>query len=426
MKPRCEICDEERKEKLSSIFGQQFVEDLTYELFNPNTEEKNESLALKEIVKHYLSADLNEAVYNTLLELFGEDYVDLLNESDLGNRASRVELAKKKAWKEMVSKIKSGEFPVERIQPSQLLEYFPEEVLEGLIEEGLIEENAGRDLRYARSALTFSNLTVEGEKIIAHRLLEEAFKNLKRSGVGIHTTEEEGYGIEPTNTLKEFDEYLHMYDLIDWQETLLTIALRDAKEMRILPSDIKVRVPRHRSRCANVILVDISNSMYGNKFKGGLMAALALERLFQEEYKEDALHILAYNEEVYLVQPGHLLKLKPYGFTDIGYAIEAAVKILEKEDGEKNIFLITDSEPTASKKRELSPLENAYRASYIAGKAEIKLNIIMLDKKPILRGICEKMAVLNGQAVVAYVDNPINLKEFVIKTVIDRKRHKLR
>jgi len=425
MKPRCEICDEERKEKLSSIFGQKFVEDLTYELFNQNTERRSESSALKELIERYLSEDLDEAVYDMLLEMLGEDRSDLLSESDLRNRA-RLELGRRRAWEEMVSKIKGGEIPLEHIQPSQLLDYFPEEVLEGLIEEGLIEENAKRNLRYLRSSLTFSNFTVEGERIIAQRVLEEAFKNLNKSGVGIHVTEEEGYGVEPTNIIREFDEYAHTYDLIDWQETLLNTVLRDANEMRILPSDIRVRVPKHRSRCANVILVDISNSMYGNKFKGGLMAALALERLFQEEYKEDALHILAYNEEVYLVPVGQLLKLKPYGFTDIGGAIDAAIKILEKEEGEKNIFLITDSEPTASNKRELSPLENAFRASYMAGKAEIRLNIVMLDKKPILRTICDKIAALNGQAAVAYVDNPLNLKEFVIKTVIDRKRHQRR
>jgi Ca-activated chloride channel family protein len=421
MKPPCIICGKEGKEKLSSIFGQRFIEDLAYELFNPSTEEKSESSTLRELVERYLFDDLDEAVYDMLVEMLGEDRTDLLSESNLRNRA-RSEIARKKAWEDLISKIKSGEIQPEHIQPSQLLQHFPEEVLEGLIEEGLIEEDVRRSLRYTRSALTFTNFTVKGERIIAQRLLQEVFKNLEKSGFGIHVTEEEGYGIEPTNLLREFDEYTHTYDLIDWQETLLTTALRDAKEMRILPSDIKVRVPRHRARCANVILLDISNSMYGIKFKGGLMAALALERLFQEEYKEDVLHILAYNEEVYLVPPGQLLKLRPYGFTDIGYAIESAVKILEKEEGEKNIFLITDSEPTASNKSELSPLENAFRASYLAGRAEIRLNIIMLDKKPILRTICDRIAALNGQAAVAYVDNPLNLKEFVIKTVIDRKR----
>jgi len=421
MKPKCELCGDEGEEKLSSVFGRQFIEDMAYEIFNPNPEKKRGSIDLKEIIERYLSDDFDEALYDMLLGMLQEDRSDLLHKSDLMDRA-RLEIGKKKAWEEIISKIKKGEIPLEHIQPSQLLDYFPEKVLQGLIEEGLIDENAKRKLRYPRSALTFSNFTVEGEKVIAQRLLEEAFRNLKKSGVGIHLTEEEGYGTEPTSIIREFDEYAHSYDLIDWQETLLNTALRDAKEMRISYSDIKVRVPKHRARCANVILIDISNSMYGNKFKGGLMAALALEHLFQEEYKEDVLHILAYNEEVYLVPIGQLLKLKPYGFTDIGCAIDAATRILEKEDGEKNIFLITDSEPTASNRRELSPIENAFRASYMAGKADIRLNIVMLDKKPILRTICDKIASLNGKATVAYVDNPLNLKEFVIKTVIDRKR----
>lgn len=425
MKPRCELCGEESGENPLSLFGQRFIEDLAYEVFNPSLEKQEQNLDVKEIIERYMAEDTDDEVYELLLDILREGRSDVLYEEDLKSKF-KLEMSRKKAWQEIISKIKSGEMSADSISPSQVLEYFPEEALEGLIKEGLIEEDARRSIRYPRSSLSFSNFTVEGEKVIAQRLLEEAFKNIRKSGVGVHTTEEEGFGIESTNILREFDDYTHTYDLVDWQETLLNTVLRDAKEMRILHSDIKVRMPKHRSRCANVILIDISNSMYGNKFKGGIMAALALEHLFQQEYKEDTLYTLAYNEEVNLVPAGHLLKLKPYGFTDIGCAIDAAVKLLEREEGEKNIFLITDSEPTASNKREYSPIENAFRASFTAGKADVKLSIIMLDKKPILRNICEKIAALNGQASVAYVDNPLNLKEFVIKTIVDRRRHIIR
>ncbi|MFN3622066.1 MAG: hypothetical protein ACK4TI_04160, partial [Nitrososphaerales archaeon] len=400
MKPKCELCDEEENDNPLSLFGKRFIEDLAYEIFNPNPEKKEESVDVKGIIERYMAEDVDEELYELLLDMLREGRSDVLYEEELKNKF-KLDMSRKKAWQEIISKIKNGELAADSLTPTQVIEYFPEEALEGLIEEGLIEENVRRNIRYPRSALSFSNFTVEGEKIIAQRLLEEVFKNIKKSGFGVHTTEEEGFGVESTNILREFDDYAHSYDLIDWQETLLNTVLRDAKGMNILHSDIKVREPKHRSRCANVILVDISNSMYGNKFKGGIMAALALEHLFQEEYKEDTLHILAYNEEVSLVPAGHLLKLKPFGFTDIGCAIDAAIKMLEREEGEKNIFLITDSEPTASNKREYSPIENAFRASYAAGKADIKLNIIMLDKKPILRTICDKIATLNGQASVA-------------------------
>ncbi|MEM3386433.1 MAG: hypothetical protein QXN08_01990 [Nitrososphaerales archaeon] len=420
MKPKCELCDKEAIENSLSLFGKQFIEDLAYEIFNPNLEKKEERLDVKGIIERYMAEDYDEELYEMLLDMLREGRSDILYGEDLRNKL-KLDASRKKAWQEIISKIKSGELAADSLTPTQVLEYFPEEALEGLIKEGLIDESIRRNIKYPRSALSFSNFTVEGEKIIAQRLLEEVFKNIKKSGFGIHTTEEEGFGVESTSTLRDFDDYTHSYDLIDWQETLLNTVSRDAKGMNIRNSDIKVRAPKHRSRCANVILVDISNSMYGNKFKGGIMAALALEQLFQEEYKEDTLHILAYNEDVNLVPVGNLLKLRPYGFTDIGCAIDAAVKILEKEEGEKNIFLITDSEPTASNRREYSPIENAFRAAYMAGKAEVKLNIIMLDRKPILRTICDKIATLNGQASVAYVDNPLNLKEFVIKTIITRK-----
>ena len=44
-------------------------------------------------------------------------------------------------------------------------------------------------------------------------------------------------------------------------------------------------------------------------------------------------------------------------------------------------------------------------------------HIVMLDKKPILRTTCDKIAALNGQAAVAYTNNPLNLKELVMKRV---------
>ncbi|RLI24274.1 MAG: hypothetical protein DRO52_05750, partial [Candidatus Hecatellales archaeon] len=60
------------------------------------------------------------------------------------------------------------------------------------------------------------------------------------------------------------------------------------------------------------------------------------------------------------------------------------------------------------------------KAAYKAGKANILLNIIMLDRRPELRLICEHMARLNGRATVTYINNPLNLKEFVIKFFFNR------
>jgi len=162
--------------------------------------------------------------------------------------------------------------------------------------------------------------------------------------------------------------------------------------------------------------------MRGEKFRGGIMAALAFRELLEREFKEDKLHIVAYNQKPRLISRGEIVKLKPYGYTDIGQAIDFAIEILSKEDGNKSIFLITDGEPTSTNKRNQTPEESALRAAYRAGKEDILLNIIMLDRRPELRCICEHMAMLNGRASVTYVNNPLSLKEFVIKFFYDQRR----
>ena len=98
------------------------------------------------------------------------------------------------------------------------------------------------------------------------------------------------------------------------------------------------------------------------------------------------------------------------------------VKLLNKRNGNKNIILITDSEPTTTSNNQL-PEDNMYRAAYLSGKENIRLNIIMLDKSQNLRLICEQMANLNGNSTVVYVENPLNLKEFLIHSFIKYKKY---
>ena len=222
--------------------------------------------------------------------------------------------------------------------------------------------------------------------------------------------------------LWDYDEQQHSYDLLDIQETLVKTAMRDPVHMRIADEDLKARIPYRDVSSCNVILIDSSYSMRGEKFRGGIMAALAFRELLESEYQEDKVHIVAYNQKPRLLSRGEIVKLKPYGYTDIGQAIDFAINLLSKEEGNKYIFLITDGEPTATNKRNQTPEESALRAAYAAGEADIFLNIIMLDRRPELRAICEHMARLNRQASVTYVDNPLNLKEFIIKFYLDYKQ----
>ncbi|MFQ6011651.1 MAG: VWA domain-containing protein, partial [Nitrososphaerales archaeon] len=205
----------------------------------------------------------------------------------------------------------------------------------------------------------------------------------------------------------------------DIQETLLNVALKDPENMKISEDDIKIRVPLHKARASNVILIDKSGSMrWRYKILGAISAALGLRELLDSYYSEDQLWIVGYDQEPSVLGPGEIVNLRSYGWTDIGRALDFARGILKGEENNRNIFLLTDSEPTVSTEHQQSPLESALRAARLLGLDEIKLNIIMLDESPQLRMISSQMAALCGQASIAYVSDPLNLRDFVLESYI--------
>ncbi len=421
MKPACQACeDAEGEPGLSKVFGRQFVEDLAYGLFNPEGLEDHakSDFDIDNMVKSTADQIDDESMDELAQQLLAEAGDNWVYRDWVEDYARR-EKAREKVWQIILEKIRNGELDPSKVPIKQMIRNFPRMIMEGLAEEGLLELKMQKHRFHPKIYTGYAELTLESEKIIAKRVLEEAFLNLEKWGYGIHELREAGHGTYPSNILREYDHYLHSYDMLDVQETLLSTALRDPVGMNLEEEDLKVRVPLHRARCSNIILVDISYSMYGNKFKGGVMAALALRQLLEEEFREDTLEVIAYNHEASVVPKGEVLRLRPHGNTDIGRALDVSREFLRKEEGNKNVFLITDSEPTASYNRNQSPEANAYRAALQAGRENVRLNIIMLDPRPGLRLICEKLARLNSNALVTYVENPLNLKEFVIRTYMD-------
>jgi uncharacterized protein with von Willebrand factor type A (vWA) domain len=423
MKPPCKFCESRSEETLSSILGNELLEKLVYKLFNPNADlglaEQDPSI-IEKLIRSFLNKiddkdleDEFDAKFLGWIKSHGEkwfkDYV-------------KHRKAKQFAWEALLEKIRSGEIDPSKLSVDQLLQHFLHQIMDGLNKEGIVNIKLQRDFFHGNVFIAYPEFTEKSEKIIAKKVLEEVSLNLKDyRRAGSHETEELGWGIRPSYMLWDYDEQQHSYDMIDIQETLIKTARRDPVRMRISNEDLKVRIPYHETSTVNVILIDTSYSMRGDKFRGGIMAALAFKELIEQEYKDDKLHIVAYNHRPKRLSRGEVIKLKPYGYTDIGQALDFAVKLLSKEEGNKNVFLITDGEPTATHLRNQTPEESALRAAYVAGKADIYLNIIMLDKRPELRYICEQMAKLNSKATVTYVDNPLNLKEFVIRFFINRK-----
>ncbi len=411
MKPECKLCNE-NVESLSSLFGRDVTEQILYGLFNP----KGFSSQDHEI-------DINELVKSHIDRIQDEDADGLEGYSGWMRRYlkwyEKLKTARKMAWEELLDKIKKGQMQPDSLSVRQMMRHFSDILAEELQKEGFLEQVSEKYVY--QNSYVFYSLTARSEKIIAKKVLEEAFLKLKRYGVGLHEIRESGWGVYPSHILREYDEYGHTYDMLDIQETLLSTASRDPREMKMERHDFKARIPLHKAKSSNIILIDKSGSMNGNKIRGAIMAALALRQLMETEFKDDILQVIAYDQTPYLLNPGDIIKLRANGWTDIGKALDLSRELLTREDENRNIFLITDSEPTVSCYPDQTPEASALRASYMLSLEDISINIIMLDRRPELRALCEEMAILNRNATAVYVDDPLNLSEFVIKSYIDMK-----
>jgi len=413
MKPECRLC-QENVQRLSSLLGREVAEQLLYGFFNPKalTSMRCRGLDINKMVKSHMDQmqDKGEGGpkgYSGWMRQYLKWY-------------AKLKTARRMVWKELLDRIRKGEIKPESLPLMQMMKHFSDILAEEFEKEGLLELVSEKYVY--QNSYVFYALTARSEKVIAKKVLEEAFMRLQKFGIGLHEIRDAGLGMYPSHILREYDDYAHTFDMLDIQETLISTASRDPQEMQIEMEDLKVRIPLHKAKSSNVILIDKSGSMNGNKIRGAIMAALALRYLLETEFKEDTLHVIAYDHAPYLLGPGDIIRLRANSWTDIGRALDMGREILAREATNRNVFLITDSEPTVSCYPNQTPEASALRASYMLGLEGIHMNIIMLDRRPELRALCEEMAILSRNATITYVDDPLNLTEFVIKSFVDLKR----
>ncbi len=421
VKARCRLCEE--PPSLSQLLGPETLKDVLYGLFDKeglqeggapfDLEEALRSMMGEDLWKKYSASRRENARMEEMMNYFYPYYnADRTPGSDPSEAA---EEAREKAWRELVRKLRTRRVRGKDLSRKQLVEHFEEELIQELQKEGLLQEDAPGAV-----------FTAEGERLMAEKVLDEVFARLDKSDTGAHEVLEGGVGTYPSHLLTPFDEWLHSFDTLDIQETLLRTARRDPGGLAIGAEDLTARIPLHRARAATVIAIDKSTSMSWSpdKIKGAVKAALGLRHLLETEYREDELHVVAYDHEPHPLQPGQIAALvsRTGGWTDIGLAMDSARELLEGAEGNKSAILITDGWPTASSHPRQTPAESALRAAHELGRANVRLVVMMLNTHPGLRRLCSEMAMLNGNATVAYVDDPLTLKEFVIRNYVREKR----
>ena len=238
------------------------------------------------------------------------------------------------------------------------------EVVDLIQKEGLIEKDREGQWR----------VTPRGVRRIQDRALEDLFQAFRRDSIGRHDTAEKGEGTVPLEDTRPYvygDSLAHL----NMHETLKNAYIRQGGgvPIRLSSEDYMVHETEYQTRCATVVLIDMSGSMgrYG-KYSTTKKVALALQAMVRARYPQDTLQMIGFytfaspmNERQLLNSApkpvsmfdsrihlrfdlDHPANRVPQHFTNIHAGLRLARSVLTRQPGvNKQIIVITDGEPTA-------------------------------------------------------------------------------
>jgi uncharacterized protein with von Willebrand factor type A (vWA) domain len=217
-------------------------------------------------------------------------------------------------------------------------------------------------------------VTPRGIRRIQDKALGELFQTFRRDSVGRHDTEQKGEG---SVTLEDTRPYVYGDSLanLNMHETLKNAYERQGGgvPIRLSHEDYVVHETEYQTRCATVVLIDMSGSMgrYG-KYYTTKKVAIALQGMVRAQYPQDSLEMIGFytfaspmterqllgsapkpvsiwDSRVHLRfdldrPPGRV----PQHFTNIHAGLRLARSHLTRQSAaNKQIIVITDGEPTA-------------------------------------------------------------------------------
>jgi Ca-activated chloride channel homolog len=238
------------------------------------------------------------------------------------------------------------------------------DVLELIQKEGLIERDT--EGRWA--------ITPKGVRRIQQNALTDLFQTFQRDAVGKHDSPQKGEGAV---RLEDSRPYLYGDSLanLDMHETLKNALIRQGGGLPIhlKYEDYVVHETEYQTRCATVVLIDMSGSMgrFG-KYAMTKKVALALQAMVRAQYPQDSLQLVGFYTYANPMTERQLLnsapkpvslfdsrvhlrfdldnppRWAPQHFTNIHAGLRLARGLLMRQGAQnKQIIVITDGEPTA-------------------------------------------------------------------------------
>ena len=239
-----------------------------------------------------------------------------------------------------------------------------QDLIEKIQKEGLIEQDG--EGKY--------QVSPKGVRRIQDTALQSLFQTFQRDAIGKHETPNKGDG-----SIRHEDSKPYVFgdslSNINMHETLKNAMARQGSgyPIKLKMDDYVVHEVEHQSRCATVVLVDMSGSMtrYG-KYATTKKVALALQAMVRSQYSQDTLSLVGFYSFANKMTERELLnsapkpvsmydsrinlrfdldnlpKRVPQHFTNIDAGLKLARSILGRSGASnKQIIVVTDGEPTA-------------------------------------------------------------------------------
>lgn len=321
-----------------------------------------------------------------------------------------------------------------------------ESIDEGLLEEMLGEErlknwHAIKNLSsqmvkegYVQHGLSGLRLTSRGLQKIAWYILREIFKlrksdPLSRRHQAPHSSEPPA--AHETRAYR-FGDPLHL----DLSRSVLNAVKRAGIQLpvRISAEDFVIYDREPCSRSATVLLIDMSKSMrFENRYVSAKRVALALYELIRLRFPQDRIAVVSFSMQAKKIRTEeipflHWDEMNPY--TNMEQALDVARKTLTLHRGyRRQIFLITDGEPTAHRERgnvffQFPPhphtLQRTLRAAQSLARQKIALSIFLLSQEKSPVRFVNEMA-KKASARVFHI-SPHDLGQCVLMDYIDKKK----
>ena len=325
---------------------------------------------------------------------------------------------------------------------------------------------------YIRKSRDKLELTARGIRKIAQRAMQDIFASLRRDQFGKHDMTRRGYGGQRLEETKPY-EFGDPFD-VHLSRTVMNAVQRSAAHtpLRLLPQDFEVYSSESLSRCATVLLLDMSGSMERfSRFASAKKVALALDALIRLQFPRDTLHIVGfftYAQEIKFEDLPYL-KPKPFGFfpymysdmyrnpmgyldlevsaadivsgqldvpqafTNIQAGLQVAAHLFARQQTmNKQIILITDGEPTAhikdnkicleyppSQRTLLETLKEVKRCT----RQGITINTFMLGQDYYMeRFVTELTRINRGRA---FFTSPENIGDYILVDYLSHRRKKI-